>query len=132
MKKLLTFLALLPLKLFSQYVTVPTHYDASGTVDHIIHGDLQFYCEDTVEWVVEKPNDRWVSSYVDKAVAHKRFYKLVEQGKLRLSSKANGGYTFMIAIDTRREPLKIIYFVKCIVNPYTQKINFIEIQKGDL
>ena len=132
MRKLLVLLALIPVQAFSQYVMVPTQYDAGGTVDHIIHGDLQFYCEDTVEWSVEKSNDRWVSSYVDKTVAHKRFYKLVEQGKLRLSSKANGGYTFMIAVDTRREPLKTIYFVKCIVNPYTQKINFIEIQKGDL
>jgi len=132
MKKLLTILALIPMKLFSQYITVPTHHDAQETVDHIIHGDLQFYCQDTVEWVVEKPNDRWVSSYVDKAVAHKRFYKLVESGTLRLSSKTNGGYTFLIAVDSRREPIKSIYFVKCIVNPYTQKINFIEIQKGDL
>jgi len=132
MRKLLVVLTLVPVQVFSQYVTVPTHHDAQATVDHIIHGDLQFYCEDTVEWSVEKSNDRWVSSYVDKTTAHKRFYKLVEQGKLRLSSKTNGGYTFLIAVDSRKEPIKTIYFVKCIVNPYTQKINFIEIQKGDL
>ena len=131
MKKFLVILAILPLKLFGQYVMVPTQFDAEGVVEHISHGDLIHYCEDTVEWVVEKKNDRWVTSYKDKQSAQKQFYKILKKGQFRLSSKTNGGYTFLVALDDYKDELKTVLFVKCVVNPYTQKIKTIEIQKAD-
>jgi hypothetical protein len=131
MKKLMLLLALLPLKLFSQYIVVPTHFDAEDVAEHISHGDLRHYCEDTVEWVVEKKNGNWVTSYKDKIKAERQFYKVLDKGRFRLSSKTNGGYTFLIAIDDYKDRFKTVLFVKCVVNPYTQKIKTIEIQSAD-
>lgn len=131
MKKLILLLLIIPSKLFGQYITVPTQFDAEGIAEHISHGDLTHYCEDTVEWVVEKKNDRWVTSYKNKWSAQKEFYKILKKGRFRLSSKTNGGYTFLVAIDDYKDEFRTIVFVKCIVNPYTQKIKTIEIQKAD-
>ncbi len=130
-QKFILICFLLPANAKSQYITVPSQFDAVSAAKHISHGDFLNYCEDTVEWIVQKGKDRWVTSYPDKFVAEKRFNKIMSKGSLRLSSKTNGGYSFLVAVDGRTEPIKTLLFVKCIVNPYTQKIKSIEIQKSD-
>ena len=54
MKNLILLLFVLPMSLFGQYVLHPTHYDSESASEHIIHGDLKFYLEDSVEFIIQR------------------------------------------------------------------------------
>jgi hypothetical protein len=74
MKKLLVMLlGLVPLIGVGQYMKVPTHYDAEHTAKHIMMGHIKMYLNDSLtEVVVEKKNDRWVTTFLDKEVISKK------------------------------------------------------------
>ena len=130
MKNLLLFLVLLPLNLFSQYVNVPTHYNSDDATEHIIHGDLKFYLQDTIEYVVEKKNDRYVTSWLDKEKTTKKIYSILSTGNPEKGGRTNGGYTFSIAIIDEKDDTKIVKKVVFTVDAFTQKIKMVEVLRG--
>lgn len=130
MKNLLILLILLPLNLFSQYVKVPTHYNAQETTEHILHGDLKFYLQDTIEYVVEKNNDRYVTSWLDKEKTAKKVYSLISKGNPEQGGRTNGGYTFTVSIIDKKDDTKILKKVVFTVDAFTQKIKMVEVLKG--
>lgn len=130
MKNLLILLILLPLNLFSQYVKVPTHYNSQETTEHILHGDLKFYLQDTIEYVVEKNNDRYVTSWLDKEKTAKKVYSLISKGSPEQGGRTNGGYTFTVSIIDKKDDTKILKKVVFTVDAFTQKIKMVEVLKG--
>ena len=131
MKKLLFILTILPISLFSQYLSFPTHYDAQETSDHIIHGDLKHYLLDTVEYSIEKGNGNFKTKNVlsDKTVEN--ITKIFSKGNCEFSSKTNGGYTFTISVMSKKDDIVTLKKVVFYVDRGTQKIKSIEILKGD-
>ena len=130
MKNLLTLLILLPLNLFSQYVKVPTHYNAQEASEHILHGDLKFYLSDTVELTIEKKTDKYKTSDVLKDVAVNKVNKAFSKGKPEYTSRTNGGYTFTISVVDPKDDTNIKSKVVFTVDAFTQKIKSVEILKG--
>lgn len=112
-------------------MSFPTHYDAQGVSEHIIHGDLKFYLEDSVDFTVERKPDsyRLFRSYVDGT--SKRVYKVFAKGNPEFSSKTNGGYTFTISVIDKQDETKILNKVCFSVDRYSQKIESVEILLGD-
>lgn len=130
MKNLLILLVILPLNLFSQYVKVPTHYNSEEATEHILHGDLKFYMQDTIEYVVEKKNDRYVTSWLDKERTSKKVYSILSKGNPEKGGRTNGGYTFTVSVIDKKDDTKILNKVVFVVDAYTQKIKSVEILKG--
>ena len=100
MKKLICAILLLSVgSLFGQYVSVPTHYDAEHTANHIMMGHIKMYLGDsTTEVVVEKKNDRWVTTFLGKDAVDKKVWKLLSKGKSSFTGRTNGGYRFYITV----------------------------------
>lgn len=130
MKNILLLLVILPLNLFSQYVKVPTHYDSDNTIKHIIHGHLESYLQDTIEYVVEKKNDRYVTSWFDKGKTVKKVYSIMSTGTPEKGGRTNGGYTFTITVLDKKDDTKILKKVVFTVDAFTQKIKMVEILSG--
>ena len=130
MKNLLILLVLLPLNLFSQYVKVPTHYNAEDATEHILHGDLRFYLQDTIEYVVEKKNDKYSTSWLNKEKTSKNVYSILSKGKPEQGGRTNGGYTFTITVVDKKDDTKILRKVVFTVDAFTQKIKTVEILRG--
>lgn len=130
MKNILLLLVVLPLNLFSQYVKVPTHYDSDNTTEHIIHGHLESYLQDTIEYVVEKKNDRYVTSWFDKEKTVKKVYSIMSTGIPEKGGRTNGGYTFTITVLDKKDDTKILKKVVFTVDAFTQKIKMVEILSG--
>jgi hypothetical protein len=131
MKKLLFILAVLPLSLFSQYMSFPTHYDAQETSKHIIHGDLGHYLQDTIEFSVEKKNGDFKTKNVTSDKAIENVSKILSKGNCEFSSKTNGGYIFTISVISKKDETVILKKAVFYVDVYTQKIKSIEIIKGE-
>lgn len=123
-------MVILPLNLFSQYVKVPTHYNSEEATEHILHGDLKFYMQDTIEYVVEKKNDRYVTSWLDKERTSKKVYSILSKGNPEKGGRTNGGYTFTVSVIDKKDDTKILNKVVFVVDAYTQKIKSVEILKG--
>ena len=132
MRKLLVILlALVPVVGKSQYVKVPTHYDAEHTANHIMMGHVRMYLNDSVtEVVTEKKNDRWVTSYDDKTQIYKKVDKLLKKGKANFSGSTNGGYRFYITVWDVKDDTKVLGSLDITMDAYTQEIKLIEIKRG--
>jgi len=130
MKKLLVLFLLFPVRLFSQYLSFPTTYDSESTAKGICKGSIKNFLSDTVEWKVEKKNDRWVSSWKSKEKVNSDLNKIFSKGSPEYSGRTNAGYWFYITVLDLEDDSKIIQTVKFEVNHYTQKIELIEIQKN--
>ena len=133
MKKILIILlALVPVVGKSQYMKVPTHYDAQITADHIIKGHLKMYLLDSVKVVTEKKNERYITDCgINPDRAKAKVDKIFAKGKPEYISRTNGGYIFTIAIADRKDNIKVINYVTFYVDAFTQKVEEIEILLGE-
>jgi len=131
MKKILLMLLFAPIYSFGQ-VMVPTHYDAAHTAEHIIKGDIAMFCEDEVKYVIEKKKDvRYVRDQVTPDIVKERLDKVLKKGKPEFVSRTNGGYIFTIALLHPKDETIIIGYITCHVDAWTQKIEEVEVLKGD-
>jgi len=130
MKKFIcTILLLSTIQLFGQYVSVPTHYDAEHTANHIMMGHIKMYLNDsTTEVVVEKKNDRWVTTFLGKDAVDKKVWKVLSKGKSSFTGRTNGGYRFYITVYDVKDDTKILNSLDITIDAYTQKIKYIEIK----
>jgi len=133
MKKIIIILlGLVPVVGKSQYMKVPTHYDAQITADHIIKGHLKMYLLDSVKVVTEKKNERYITDCgIDPDRAKAKVDKIFAKGKPEYISRTNGGYIFTIAIADRNDDIKVINYVTFHVDAFTQKVEEIEILLGE-
>ena len=127
MKKLICAILLLSVSsLFGQYVSVPTHYDAEHTAKHIMMGHIKMYLNDsTTEVVVEKKNDRWVTTFLGKDAVDKKVGKLLSKGKASFTGRTNGGYRFYITVYDVSDDTKVLGSLDITIDAYTQKIKYI-------
>ena len=132
MKKLICAILLLSVgSLFGQYVSVPTHYDAEHAANHIMMGHIKMYLNDsTTEVVVEKKNDRWVTTFLGKDAVDKKVWKLLSKGKSSFTGRTNGGYRFYITVYDVKDDTKILGSLDITIDAYTQKIKYIEIKRA--
>lgn len=130
MKNLLLFLLLIPVSLFSQFVQVPTHYDCEQTAKRIIHGDLKYYLQDSIELSVEKSGGNYSTKKTNSLRVTKKVYSVFSKGTPEYSSRTNGGYIFTIAVLSKKDDTKILNTISFTVDAWTQKITEIEISKG--
>ena len=116
-------------QVFGQYVSVPTHYDAEHTAKHIMMGHIKMYLNDsTTEVVVEKKNNRWVTTFLGKDAIDKKVWKVLSKGKAEFTGRTNGGYRFYITVYDVKDDTKILNSLDITVDAYTQKIKYIEIK----
>lgn len=132
MKNLLILLLFLtPVIGKSQYVKIPTNYDAKKTAEHIMMGHIKMFLNDSItEVVVEKSNGRWVTSYLNKSQVEKIVWKTLKKGKSHFTGKTNGGYRFYITIEDVNDDTKILGSLDITMDAFTQQIKFVEIKKG--
>jgi hypothetical protein len=130
MKKLLVILmCLVPLVGVGQYMKAPTHYDAPTAAGHIIKGHIKMYLNDSLtEVVVEKKNDRWVTTFLDKEAISKKVEKILQQGKPEFTGRTNGGYRFYINVYDVSDDTKVINSLDITIDAFTQQIKLIEIK----
>jgi hypothetical protein len=130
MKRLLVILfGLFPIMGFSQYMKYPSHYDAQDAAEKIIQGKIGMFLNDTLtEVVVEKKNDRWVTSYYDRETIIKKVNKVLDQGEARFTGRTNGGYRFYINVYDGDDDTKILNSLDITIDAATQKIKLIEIK----
>lgn len=120
---------LFPILSFSQYVKVPSHYDAQTAASHIIKGHIKMFLNDSVtEVVVEKKGDRWVTMFLDKETISRKVNKIIEQGEPRFTGRTNGGYRFYIYVYDVDDDIKVINVLDITLDAFTQKIKLIEIK----
>jgi len=116
-------------QVFGQYVSVPTHYDAQTAAGHIIKGHIKMYLNDSLtEVVVEKKNDRWVTTFLDKETISKKVDKILQQGKPEFTGRTNGGYRFYINVYDVSDDTKVINSLDITIDAFTQQIKLIEIK----
>ena len=81
MRKLLFLFLLFPFRLFGQeYLKFPTTYNSEGTAKEICKGEVKRFLSDTVEWKVEKKNDRWVTSWISPGQVGSKIDKIFSKG----------------------------------------------------
>lgn len=120
---------LFPILSFSQYVKVPSHYDAQTAASHIIKGHVKMFLNDSVtEVVVEKKGDRWVTMFLDKETVSRKVNKIIEQGEPRFTGRTNGGYRFYIYVYDADDDIKVINVLDITLDAFTQQIKLIEIK----
>lgn len=120
---------LFPILSFSQYVKVPSHYDAQTAASHIIKGHVKMFLNDSVtEVVVEKKGDRWVTMFLDKETISRKVNKIIEQGEPRFTGRTNGGYRFYIYVYDADDDIKVINVLDITLDAFTQQIKLIEIK----
>lgn len=119
-----------PFSLFGQeYLRFPSNYDSEGTAKQICTGSIKKFLSDTVEWKVEKGEDRWVTSWIDKDRANSKINKIFVSGSPEYSGRTNGGYWFYISVIDPKDETKILKTLQFEVDHYTQKIKTIEVHK---
>jgi hypothetical protein len=131
MKKILFLFLLLPNFMVAQFVQVPTHFDSENTAKHIMKGHIKDFLKDTVEYVVEKSSERYVTSWIGVNETKNKLEKVFSNGKLEYISRTNGGYIFTIAVVNTNDDTKIIKYCTFHVDAWTQKIEEIEILLGE-
>ena len=128
-KFIITGIFLTSFPLIGQYVSVPTHYDAQTAAGHIIKGHIKMYLNDSLtEVTVEKKNDRWVTTFLDKEVISKKVDKILQQGKPEFTGRTNGGYRFYINVYDISDDTKVINSLDITIDAFTQQIKLIEIK----
>jgi len=132
MKKILYLLFLLPSFLFSQYVTVPTHYDSEHVAEHIMKGHIKMFLKDSIKFVTEKKSERYITDCdVDPNRVKSKLDKVFKKGNPEYVSRTNGGYIFTIAVVNPNDETKVINYCTFHVDAWTQKIEEIEILLGE-
>ncbi len=107
----------------------PTHYDAQTAAGRIINGHIKMYLNDSLtQVVIEKKNDRWVTSFLDKETIIKKINKILEHGTPVYSGRTNGGYRFYINVYDINDDTKIINSLDITIDAFTQQIKLIEIK----
>ena len=129
MNKFLLFLLLLPLNLFSQSTPKNDVYDAKGITEHILHGDLQVFCLDSVKFVRERKPNCYVISYISPILVHRKTEKIFKLGKPVFAGAMDDGSIFTIEVHDKNNPKKIINFITFHVNMENKKIQEVEILK---
>ena len=107
-----------------------SRYNSAHTANHIMMGHVKMYCQDTVDFIVEKKNDRWVTTQLDPEQVKKKVSKILEKGKSRYSHSTTMGYTFFITIGDDKDDTIIYNTIKVQVDMSTQKIETIEILRN--
>ena len=114
----------------SQYVKIPTNYDAKKTAEHIMMGHIKMFLNDsTTEFVFEKKNNRWVTSFYDKTTISKKVWEVLQKGKSQFTGSTNGGYRFYITVWDKNDDMKILNSLDITIDAFTQQIKYIEIKK---
>jgi hypothetical protein len=126
---ILAILLAIPSLIFGQTVQY-SRYDSEHTANHIIMGHVKMYCQDTVDFVVEKKGDRWVTSYLSPERVKKKVEHYLNKGAARYSHSTTMGYTFFITIEDENDETVIYHTIKVHVDMSTQKIDTIEIQRN--
>ena len=87
------------------------------------------FLNDTLtEVVVEKKNNRWVTSYHDRETIIKKVNKVLDQGESRYTGRTNGGYRFYINIYDGDDDTKVLHSLDITIDAASQKIKTIEIK----
>ncbi len=107
-----------------------SRYDSEHTANHIIMGHIEMYCQDSVDFVVEKKNDRWVTTSINPLQIAKRVQKTLDKGVARYTYSTTMGYTFFITVEDPNDEAVIYHTIKVHVDMSTQKIDTIEIQRN--
>lgn len=128
MRKLLFLFLLIPFNLFGQeYLKFPVTYNSEGTAKEICKGEIKKFLSDTVEWKVEKRNDRWVTSWIYPNQIKSKLDKIFSGGIPEYTSRTNGGYWFYISVEDPSDDTRVLRTIKFEVDHYTQKIKTIEV-----
>ena len=98
MNKFLLFLLLSPFNLFSQSTPKNDVYDAKGITEHILHGDLQVFCLDSVKFVRERKPNCYVISYISPILVHRKTEKVFKLGKPVFAGAMDDGSIFTIEV----------------------------------
>ena len=132
MKRFLYLLLLIPNFLFGQYQQIPVHYDSENAANEIISGRIEQFLSDSVDWIFEKSSDRFITTTGRSSDWIKsKLCKVVSQGKMEYVSRTNGGYVFTIAVVDLEDDTKVLNYVTFHVDAWSQKIEEIEILKGE-
>jgi hypothetical protein len=132
-KVLLTILMSMGVLTAHSQVMVATHYDSEHTAKHIMRGHVKMYLQDSIKFVVEKKSERYIIYYDQTSDDVKaKLDKVFKKGKLEYTSRTNGGYIFTISVVDPNDDVNIINYCTFHVNAWTQKIEEIEILKGEL
>jgi hypothetical protein len=131
MKKIIiTLLFLIPVLGFTQYVQVPTHYDAEATAIEIMKGHIEKYLNDSLtEVVIQKSEDKWVTSYLDKEEIIKKVGKTLQKGKAQYAGRTDGGFRFYITVWDVKDDTEVVGSLDIVIDVFTQQIKSIEIEK---
>lgn len=90
-------------------------------------GDIKSFCQDTVEFVVEKSNDRWVTSYLNPGQVSKKVWKVLQRGKSQFTGSTSRGYVFYITVFDVNDDTIILGGIHVYVNIHTLEIEKVEI-----
>ena len=93
-------------------------------------GHIKMFCQDTVDFIVEKKNDRWVTTSMDPYQVAKRVEKILDKGAARYSHSTTMGYTFFITVSDEKDDTVIYNTIKIHVDMSTLKIDTVEIQRN--
>lgn len=125
---ILAILLAVPSLIFGQIVQYP-RYDSEHAANHIMMGHIKMYCQDTIDFIVEKKNDRWVTTQANPDQVKKRVWKILQKGKARYSHSTTMGYTFFITVEDVNDETKIYNTIKVHVDMSNMKIDAVEIQR---
>ena len=132
MKKLLFTILLLTTLTVQGQVKVATHYDAESTASEILDGNIKDYLNPSIDFTIEKRRDKFVTKYdVTADYVESKIKKYFKKGNPEYTSRTNGGYTFTISVNNKKDDMEILYYCTFSVDAYTGKIKEVEISKGD-
>ena len=124
---ILAILLAVPSLIFGQNIQY-SRYNSQHTANHIMMGHIKMFCQDTVDFIVEKKNDRWVTTQADPDQVKKRVTKILDKGVARYSHSTTMGYTFFITVSDEKDETVIYNTIKIHVDMSTLKIDTVEIQ----
>ena len=125
-RAILALVLAIPTLIFGQYVQFP-RYDSEQTAKRIMMGDIKLFCKDTVEFVLEKKNDRWVTSFISPSQVSKKVQKVLERGKSQFTGSTSRGYVFYITVVDVNDDTVILGSIHIFVDVQSQKIEKVEI-----
>lgn len=116
----------------SQYVYTPSHYDFQEAAHSIMHGNLAKWSEDSVDLSFDTKRGESKVSHTSNTQAERKIAKYLGSGECKMGGSTNRGYTFTVTVvDFKRRDL-IVSKVILTVNPYTQKIKEVSVERYGL
>lgn len=133
MKQILFLIASLATSpLLSQYVYTPSHYNFTEAAHSIMHGNLSRWSEDTVALSFDTKRGEPKVQYTSSQQAERKIAKILGSGECKMGGSTNRGYTFTITVvDFKRKDL-VVSKVILTVNPYTQKVKEVDVERYGL